>query len=83
MSILELGSLAAEDPAFLTVGGTYVADLKDPMLDGALYATYVRSTMAHATFTVDVSELVALPGVVGVFSSDDVDLDSCRWRCRC
>ena len=38
-----------EDPKLLTVGGTYVADLRIPELDGAAYVTYVRSTIAHAT----------------------------------
>ena len=55
MSILGTRVARVEDPRFLTVGGTYVADLKDPLLNGALYATYVRSTMAHATISVDVA----------------------------
>ena len=65
MSILGTRVARVEDPRFLTVGGTYVADVKDPLLDGALYATYVRSTMAHATITVDVDEARTTPGVVG------------------
>ena len=36
-----------EDPRFLTAGGTYCADVRDPLLDGALHATFVRSTVAH------------------------------------
>src|SRR5437763_3123194 len=74
MSILGTRVVRVEDPRFLTVGGTYVADLKHPLLDGALYATYVRSTMAHATITVDVDEARAAPGVVAVFVGPDLDI---------
>jgi len=74
MSILGTRVTRVEDPRFLTVGGTYVADLKDPLLDGALYATYVRSTMAHATITVDVDEARTMPGVAAVFTSADLDI---------
>jgi carbon-monoxide dehydrogenase large subunit len=76
MSILGTRVARIEDPRFLTVGGTYVADLKDPLLDGALFAIYVRSTMAHATITVDVDEARNAPGVVAVYTSADIDLGS-------
>src|SRR6476646_2907601 len=56
MSILGTRVARIEDPRFLTDGGTYMADFKDPLLDGAAYITFVRSTLAHGTFTVDVSE---------------------------
>src|SRR5262245_31943737 len=74
MSILGTRVARVEDPRFLTVGGTYVADLQDPLLNGALYATYVRSTMAHATITVDADEARGAPGVVAVFTAADLDL---------
>ena len=48
MSILGNRVLRKEDPRFLTVGGTYVADLDDARLDGAVHVTFVRSTIAHA-----------------------------------
>ncbi|HEY9557605.1 MAG TPA: xanthine dehydrogenase family protein molybdopterin-binding subunit [Acidimicrobiales bacterium] len=65
-----------EDPALLTVGGTYVADLRAPELDGAAYVTYVRSTIAHAEITsVDLTEARSAPGVLGVFAAADLDLD--------
>ena len=48
MSILGNRVLRTEDPKFLTVGGTYVDDLRDPLLDGAAHVTFVRSTVAHA-----------------------------------
>src|SRR6187455_2141249 len=57
-----------EDSRLLTKGGVYTADLRDPLLDGALYATYVRSTLAHGTFTVDVSDALQADGVVGAFT---------------
>ena len=50
-SILGTRVLRTEDPKFLTVGGTYVADVRDPLLEGALYVTYVRSTVAHGAIT--------------------------------
>lgn len=56
----------------LTVGGTYVDDIPP---DGALFVTFVRSTVAHATITeLDISEALEAPGVVGVYTADDIDL---------
>jgi carbon-monoxide dehydrogenase large subunit len=64
-----------EDPKLLTEGGTYVADLRVPELDGAGHVTYVRSTNAHARFApIDVSEAREAPGVLGVFTAADIDL---------
>ncbi len=64
-----------EDPKLLTVGGTYVADLRVPELDGAAHVTYVRSTIAHARIvSIEVDEARAAPGVLGVFTAADVDL---------
>ena len=75
MSILGNRVLRKEDPKFLTVGGSYVDDLRDPLLHGAGWVTYVRSTMAHARIlSVDVSEALAAPGVVAVYTAADVDL---------
>ena len=50
-SILGTSVLRREDRGFLTDGATYTADLDDSRLDGAVHATYVRSTMAHADVT--------------------------------
>ena len=75
MSILGNRVLRTEDPKFLTVGGSYTADLDDPLLDGALHVTYVRSMVAHGAITsIDVEEARNAPGVVGVFTGADVDL---------
>jgi len=61
-----------EDPKFLTTGGVYVDDLR---LEGALWATFVRSTEAHARIAaLDTTEAAAAPGVVAVYTGDDVDL---------
>ena len=75
MSILGNRVLRTEDQRFLTVGGRYTADLDDPLLAGALHVTYVRSMVAHGTIvSVDVDDARAAPGVVGVFTADDLDL---------
>ena len=59
-----------EDPRFLTGNGRYVDDLE---LDGALWATFVRSEYAHATITeIDTSEL---PDGAQVFTAADIDLE--------
>jgi aerobic carbon-monoxide dehydrogenase large subunit len=64
-----------EDPAMLTHGGTYVADLAVPELDGAVHATFVRSTIAHARIaSIDVDEARSAPGVVDVVTAADLDL---------
>ena len=71
MSILGTRVLRVEDPKFLTVGGTYTADLD---LDAA-EVTYVRSGYAHARLTsVDVSAALKAPGVIAVVTGSDVDL---------
>jgi carbon-monoxide dehydrogenase large subunit len=73
VSILGNRVIRKEDPKFLTVGGTYTADLEDPRLDGAGHVTYVRSTMASARLrSVDVSEARQAEGVIAVFTADDL-----------
>src|SRR5581483_213043 len=47
VSILGTRVLRIEDPKFLTTGGVYADDLRDPRLAGAGHVTYVRSVMAH------------------------------------
>ena len=73
MSILGNRVLRREDIGFLTEGACYTDDLKEPALEGALWVTYVRSTMAHAKIVVDASEAAAMPGVAGVFTAADLD----------
>ena len=73
MSILGTRVIRTEDPRLLTVGGTYVDDLRVPELEGALEATFVRSPLAHALITdIDTSMARDEPGVVAVVTARDV-----------
>ncbi len=75
MSILGSRVLRIEDPRLLTSGGTYCADVRDPRLDGAVHANYVRSTVAHARLvSVDVDAARVMPGVVDAVAGTDVEL---------
>ncbi len=72
MSILGNRVVRREDPALLTVGGTYVDDVA---LEGAAYVTYARSPVAHARITsIDVEAARGAPGVVAVFTAADLDI---------
>ncbi|HEX6115761.1 MAG TPA: xanthine dehydrogenase family protein molybdopterin-binding subunit [Solirubrobacterales bacterium] len=62
-----------EDPRFITGTGSYIDDLH---VQGTLHAAFVRSTEAHATITqIDTSEAEAHPGVVGVYTAEDVKFE--------
>src|SRR5689334_5342735 len=71
VSILGTRVMRVEDPKFLTTGGVYVDDLRDPRLEGAAYVTYVRSVMAHAKVSVDTSAAEGAPGVIAVVTGAD------------
>jgi carbon-monoxide dehydrogenase large subunit len=72
LSILGTRVLRVEDPKFLTVGGTYTADLEIP---GAANVTYVRSASSHARLrSVDVTDAAKAPGVIAIVTGADVDL---------
>ncbi len=72
MSILGTRVERKEDPDLLTVGGMYVDDLAPA---DALHVTFVRSVMAHAIVnSIDVTEAAAMPGIIGVFTAADLDL---------
>ena len=59
-----------EDRRLLTGRGSYVDDVQLP---GMLHATFVRSTIAHARITsVNVDEARALPGVVAVYTGEEI-----------
>ena len=74
-SILGNRVLRKEDPKFLTTGGVYVDDMVEPLLDGAAYVTYVRSSLAHGRIlSIDTSEAAQAPGVLAVFTGADLDL---------
>ena len=60
-----------EDPRLVTGAGTYIGDLS-PV--GMLHADFLRSQYAHARLTnIDVSEALALPGVIAVFTGADIN----------
>src|SRR3712207_1454880 len=62
-----------EDPPFLRGTRPYTDDLRNPE---ALYAVFVRSGIAHGTITgIDADEAKGSPGVVGVYTAADLDLD--------
>lgn len=61
-----------EDPPFLRGARPYTDDLRNA---DALYAVFVRSGIAHGTITgIDADEAKAAPGVVGVYSAADLNL---------
>ena len=60
-----------EDPRMLTVGGTYVEDVP---VDAA-WVHFVRSEYADGRIaSYDVEDAKKVPGVLGVFTGDDLDL---------
>src|SRR5690242_12762261 len=71
-SILGTAVRRVEDPDLLLGRARFVDDLE---VDGALHLVFVRSTYAHARIvSVDATEALAMPGVVTVFTSDDLEL---------
>jgi aerobic carbon-monoxide dehydrogenase large subunit len=76
-SILGNRVLRKEDPKFLTTGGVYLDDLRDePLLEGAAYVVYVRSSAAHGTISsIDVDDARDMPGVLGIFTAADLGLE--------
>ncbi len=73
MSVMGTRVLRREDPLFLTGGARYTADLDEPLLAGAVFAHFVRSTIAHARITeLDVSEAREAPGVIAVLTAADI-----------
>ena len=71
-----------EDPRFLVGKGNYVDDINR---HGQAYAAFVRSPYAHANIkSVDTSAAAAAPGVLAVFTGDDIAADNvgpliCGW----
>ena len=74
MSIMGTRVKRTEDPRLLTVGGTYVDDIRVPEMTGAASVTFVRSPLGHARITgIDASAALAAPGVVAVLTVADID----------
>ena len=71
-SILGNAVLRREDPTLLTGEDKYYDDMA---VEGLTYIHYVRSPFAHAQFTtVDTSAAEAIPGVVAVYTVDNLDI---------
>jgi carbon-monoxide dehydrogenase large subunit len=63
-----------EDPRMITGRGRYVDDIALP---GMLYMSIVRSPEAHAKIaSIDTEGAKSAPGVLGVFTGEDVQLES-------
>jgi carbon-monoxide dehydrogenase large subunit len=72
-SILGTRVQRLEDPEFLTRGAVYTDDLVDERLAGAVWVTFVRAPLAHATITsIDASAALAADGCVGVLTGADL-----------
>ena len=71
-----------EDIRFITGKGHYVDDINRP---GQAYAYFLRSPHAHATIDkIDASAALKAPGVVAIFTGDDIAADKvggliCGW----
>lgn len=64
--------LRREDRRFVTGHGRYVADLAPP---DTVHLAFVRSPEAHALVTgIDREAAVAMPGVLGVYTAEDLGL---------
>ncbi|HIC79961.1 MAG TPA: xanthine dehydrogenase family protein molybdopterin-binding subunit, partial [Kiloniellaceae bacterium] len=67
------GLRRVEDVRFLTGQGRYSDDIT---LEGQSYAVLVRSPFAHAEITgIDLDDARAAPGVLGVFTAEDLRAD--------
>ncbi len=72
MSVLGTRVDRREDPALLRGGGRFVANL---VTDDVAHVVYVTSTQAHGHLVdIDTSD-ADLPGVLGVYTAADIDLD--------
>jgi len=71
-SILGNAVLRVEDPAVLRGDARYFDDL---VSEGVAHVVFVRSTIAHALIeAVDTSEAEAMSGVLGVYTSENLEL---------
>ncbi len=69
-SLLGTRVVRSEDPALLKGLGIYVADLP---LEGRLYASFVRSQVAHGVIrSIHVEDAQAMPGVVAVWTATEL-----------
>ena len=65
-----------EDQRLLTGAGRFVDDLR---FEGELHAAFLRAPHAHARIeAVETTEAMAMPGVSGVFTAEDLARDAVR-----
>ena len=65
-----------EDDRFISGKGKYTADVN---LYNQTYAYFIRSPHAHARIKkIDISKATKIPGVLGIFTGDDVKKDKLR-----
>ena len=84
MGVTALGASVkrTEDIRFITGKGRYVDDVNRP---GQAFAYFLRSPHAHATIdNIDLSVALKAPGVVAIFTGDDIAADKvggliCGW----
>jgi aerobic carbon-monoxide dehydrogenase large subunit len=75
VSLLGQRVLRTEDARLLTSGGTYVADVAHPLLDGCVHLRFVRSPLPHARIThIDTGDAHTVPGVGAVYTGVDIDV---------
>ncbi len=75
MSILGNRVVRVEDPTFLTTGGTYIDDVRDPAVTGAAHVAFARSAVAHARIVgIDVADALGAPGIVAVVTAQELGL---------
>ncbi len=75
-SILGNAVKRVEDPRFIKGEGRYLDDFPD---EGVLHLVPVRSQIPHGTIeSIDVDEAKAMPGVVAVFTHEDLDIGVIR-----
>jgi aerobic carbon-monoxide dehydrogenase large subunit len=73
MTHSQQASTRREDRPLLLGQGTFIDGLRIPELEGAYHAVFARSFEPHARLTsVDISDALATPGVVAVFTGEDV-----------
>ena len=74
-SILGNRVARVEDPALLTRGGRYVADVVDPLLESAAHVVFVRSSVAHGRLvSIETEDAASMPGVIAVLTAETLGL---------
>jgi len=63
--------MANESTQLLRGKAQFVADVDEPLLDGRAHVVFVRSTMPHAQFSVEVAAAANAPGVLAVVTADE------------